>query len=441
MLKTVEATVEAQGTARGGKPGFADLDLSRFNDEKEAPSLDELVRRARALRPLLIENQAETERLTQPPLVVQQALVDAGFYKIITPKRYGGWEMGVWPFVKITLEIARGCPSTGWCYSLGYGHAFTAGCFFPPEAQDEMFTDAGGYLCAASFGYPRGTARRVDGGYVVTGDFPYGSGSPYSNFYMGETLAPAGSPHGPEGSPLFFSVHRDQYELMDDWHGMLGLKGSGSQTVRLKDSFIPDNLVVATNFSRLSTDENGMTLGYAHHGNPFYRIPQLSFAANYANAVMVGAAYAALDEYEHVAKTKKPQTITALGIKPVKVNAQVVEVQKNFGLAHADCEAAEGVLFAASHELERMGRDGYKMEDIFRMTMQIAVAGKISWKAVEETLWRTIGSSQGMSGARMERYWRDLSIAWNSPNNGYRESLATAFTQMRWADFLKSLED
>jgi len=441
MLKTMEATNDAKGASRGGKPGFADLDLSRFNDEKEAPSLDELVRRARALRPLLIENQAETERLTQPPLVVQQALVDAGFYKIITPKRYGGWEMGVWPFVKITMEIGRGCPSTGWCYSLGYGHTFTAAAFFPPEAQEEMFTDAGGYLCAASFGYPRGTARRVDGGYVVTGDFPYGSGSPYSNFYMGETIAPAGSPHGPEGTPLFFAVHRNQYELLDDWGAIMGLKGSGSQTVRLKDSFIPDNLVVATNFSALSADAEGMTHGYKLHGNSLYRIPQLALAANYGNAVMVGGAYAALDEYEHVAKTKKPQTITALGIKQLKVNAQVTEVQKNFGLANADCEAAEGILFAASQELERMGREGYKMEDILRMVLFIAVAGRISWKAVEETLWRTIGSSQGMSGARMERYWRDLSIYWNSPNNGYRESVATAFAQSRWGDFLKSLDD
>lgn len=441
MLKTADAKVGDSAGAGEHKPGFTDLDLSKFNDEKECPGLDELVRRAREIRPLLVENQAETERLTQPPLVVQQALVDAGFYKIVTPKRYGGWEMGVWPFVKITMEIGRSCPSTGWCYSLGYGHTFTAASFFPPEAQDELFGDAGGYLCAASFGYPRGAARRVEGGYVVTGDFPYGSGSPYSNFYMGETLAPAGSPHGPEGTPLFFAVHRDQYELLDDWHGIIGLRGSGSQTVRLKDSFIPDNLVVATNFSRLSADEEGMTYGYKHHGNPFYRIPQLAFAANYANAVMVGAAYAALDEYEHVAKTKKPQNISALGVKQLKFQAQVTEVQKNYGLATADIEAAEGILRAGAIELELMGRDGYTMADILRMTMQIAVAGKISWKAVEDILWRTIGSSQGMAGKRMERYWRDLSIAWNSPNNGYRESVATGFTQLHWADFLASLED
>lgn len=433
------APVFIDEATRNGKPGFAELDLTEFRKQTECPGLDELVRRARELRPLLLKNQALTEQLTQPPLEVWQAMVDAGFFKIITPKRYGGWEMGTWAFVKITLEIGRGCPSTGWCYSLGYGHTFTAAAFFPESAQDEMFRDAEGYLCAASFGYPRGTARRVEGGYMITGDFPYGSGSPYSNYYMGETLAPADSPHGPEGTPLFFAVHRNQYELMDDWGAIMGLKGSGSQTVRLKESFVPDNLIVATNFSRLSADENGSTHGYALHGNGFYRIPQLALASNYGNAVMVGGAYAALDEYERVAKTKKPQNITALGLEQLKVQAQVPEVQKNFGLAHADCEAAEGILFAASAELDRMGRDGYQMEDIFRMVLFIAVAGKVSWKAVEETLWRTVGSSQGMSGARMERYWRDLSIYWNSPNNGYRESVATAFTRSHWGEFLETL--
>jgi 3-hydroxy-9,10-secoandrosta-1,3,5(10)-triene-9,17-dione monooxygenase len=438
-MSTMTATKKAD--TRAAKPGFTDIDFTEFARQEECPGLDELVRRARALRPLLLANQAECERLTQPPLEVHQALVDAGFFKIITPKKYGGWEMGVWAFVKITMEIARGCPSTGWCYSLGYGHTFTAGSFFPASAQDELFGDAHGYLCAASFGYPRGTARRVDGGYVVSGDFPYGSGSPYSNFYMGETLAPAGSPHGPEGTPLFFAVHRDQYELMDDWGKIMGLKGSGSQTVRLKDSFIPDNLVVATNFSRLSADENGVTLGYAHHGNGFFRIPQLAFASNYANAVMVGAAYAALDEYEQVAKTKKPQNISALGVAQLKLQAQVPEVQKNYGLATADIEAAESILRGGAAELEELGQRGYKPEDIFRMTMQIAVAGKVSWKAVEDILWRTVGSSQGREGCRMERYWRDLSIAWNSPNNGYREAVATGFTLMHWGEFLDTLRD
>ena len=403
----------------------------------EAPTLDEMIERARALRPLLLESQAETDRLTQPPERVQQALVDNGFYKIITPKRYGGWEMGAWAFVKLTMEIGRGCPSTGWCYSLGYGHTFTAAAFFPPEAQDELFSD-NGYLCAASFGYPRGAAKRVDGGYLITGDFPYGSGSPYSNYYMGETYLPAGAPHGPEGAPLFFAVKRDQFELMDDWRGVLGMRGSGSQTVRLNDSFVPDKLVVSTTFSNL-TAVNGMTEGYRYHGNTFYRLPQLGLASCYANAVMVGAAYAALDEYENVAKTKKPQFIQALNVKPPKVQAQVPEIQRHYALAAADIEAAENILFGATHDLERMGVDGYEMTDVFRMALRLAVAGRVAWKAVEDPLWRTIGSSQGREGTRMERYWRDLSITWNSPNNGYRESIAAAVGSARWADFISKL--
>ena len=419
------------------KPGVADLDFTEFRKQTDAPSLDELIGRARALRPLLMENQLETERLSQPPLVVQQALLDAGFFKIITPRRYGGWEMGLWAFTKVTMELGRGCPSTAWCYCLGYGHVYTAAAFFPPQAQDELFADDG-YLCAASFGFPRGKAQRVEAGYVITGDFPYGSGSPYSNFYMGEVAAPEGSPHGPPGTPLFFAARRDQYEPLDDWHGILGLRGSGSQTIRLHNSFVPDALIVPTNFSMLRAID-GETYGYRYHSNSFYRLPQLALASCYNNAVMVGTAYAALDEYELVAKTKAPLHISALNQPRLKVQAQVPEIQKNFGLAMADVAAAEGILYSSTLELDRLGREGYTPEDEFGISLRNAVVGKIIWKAMEDTLWRTVGSSQGREGCRMERYWRDMSIFWNSPNNGQREAIATAYSQFRWAATLAEL--
>ena len=417
-----------------GKPGYADLDFSKFAKETTAPSLDELIARARALRPLLMENQLNTEKLTQPPLIVWQALLDAGFFRIITPKRYGGWEMGAWAFVKITEELARGRMSTAWCYSLGYGHAYTGAAFFPEAAQDEMFGEHG-YLCAASFAYPCGEARRVEGGYIVTGDFPYGSGSPYSNFYMGEFRAPANSPHGEEGSLLFFAAPRDQYELLDDWHGMMGLRGSGSQTVRLSQAFIPDRLVVATCFSNLRAI-NGTTYGYELHKNPFYRLPQLGFAACYGNAVVVGGSLAAVDEFEHIARTKPPRVPGALDVPRFKYQAQVADVQRNFALALADVEAAEGILRATSEDLVALGGRDYDMTDCLSIVLRMSAAGKVAWKAVEDRLWRTIGSSQARDGTRMERYWRDLSTYWNSPNNGYRELFAIGYAQGRWADLL-----
>ena len=57
-------------------------------------------------------------------------------------------------------------------------------------------------------------------------------------------------------------------------------------------------------------------------------------------------------------------------------------------------------------------------------------------QTVEDRLWRTIGSSQARDGKHMERYWRDLSTYWNSPNNGYRELFAVGYAQGRWADLL-----
>jgi 3-hydroxy-9,10-secoandrosta-1,3,5(10)-triene-9,17-dione monooxygenase len=193
--------------------------------------------------------------------------------------------------------------------------------------------------------------------------------------------------------------------------------------------------VVATCFSNLRAI-GGTTLGYELHKNPFYRLPQLGFAACYGNAVVVGGSLAACDEFEHIARTKPPRVPGALDVPRYKYQAQVPDVQRNFALALADVEAAEGILRATSDDLAALGDRDYDMTDCLSIVLRMASAGKFAWKAVEDRLWRTIGSSQARDGARMERYWRDLSTYWNSPNNGYRELFAVGYAQGRWADLL-----
>ncbi|MFG2727771.1 acyl-CoA dehydrogenase family protein [Streptomyces canus] len=86
----------------------------------------EIIERAAALRPALLARQAETERLTHYPEDTHDDFLRAGFYRILQPRRYGGNEFGLPVFYRVIVEIARGCPSTGWALSLTAAHVLQA---------------------------------------------------------------------------------------------------------------------------------------------------------------------------------------------------------------------------------------------------------------------------------------------------------------------------
>src|SRR3954453_19026988 len=130
----------------------------------------ELIDRAIALRPLLIERQAEAEELTYPAQDVHEQFVAAGFYGMLVPRRYGGLEVDMETYMRVILELARGCPSSAWCMCLAANHALQIGSWFEERAQDEIFGD-GDFRCA-SVAAPIGTATRPADGWG-----PHGPGA------------------------------------------------------------------------------------------------------------------------------------------------------------------------------------------------------------------------------------------------------------------------
>src|SRR4029077_3764480 len=119
-------------------------------------SREEMIARAVALRPRLIADQEATERRTYYSQEMHEAFLDAGFYHLYVPRRYGGYEFDVPTYVRVVQEIARGCVSTAWCMGWALNTALMVGSWWPPEAQDEIF--AGGDFRAGSVAAPVGTA-------------------------------------------------------------------------------------------------------------------------------------------------------------------------------------------------------------------------------------------------------------------------------------------
>ena len=153
---------------------------------------DELVARAAAMRSTLRSRQAQCEAEGRLPDATNRELVDAGFFRVLQPRRFGGHELGLEAFLRIAVELSRGCPSSGWVYALTAGHAHTM-TMWPEQGQVELFGD-GDFRCPLS-NLPA-KAVRVDGGYRLDGWWDYGSGCDTATHFVGG-IAVA----GPDGAP------------------------------------------------------------------------------------------------------------------------------------------------------------------------------------------------------------------------------------------------
>src|SRR5579862_7440082 len=119
--------------------------------------MSELVERAVALRPLLVEQAPETERRTHASEDLHQAFEEAGFYRMLIPRRYGGLEVELSTFLRVVIEVAAGDMSAAWGLCLASAHALHLATLFSERAQAELFGD-GDFRCPA-VAAPTGTAE------------------------------------------------------------------------------------------------------------------------------------------------------------------------------------------------------------------------------------------------------------------------------------------
>ena len=389
------------------------------------PTVEELIARADELRPRLIEEQAETERRTYYSQEMHEAFVEAGFYRMLVPKRYGGFELDLGSFWRVIIALARGCPSSAWCLCLAAGHALQTGELFEEEVQAELFGD-GTFLCPA-VAAPAGRARKVEGGWELTSTHAYSSGAPYATHYMGQTFAAPAEPGGPPGPLLLFIAPRESWTMLDDWGDTLGLKGSGSHSVRFEQAFIPDRFVLENTWM-VDTNVEGGTPGARIHGNPMYAGRTLAFFEGELAAIMIGAAQGALDEYEEILRTRRTQR------PPIVTRLEDPDYQRWYGLAVGKVATAEAALIECAaqwHELcRRSVEDGipFTREDDLRLNMVAREALTLSWDAMQGEIYKTAGSSAARAGQRMERIFRDMAIGW-----GHFGQIVRDWTAREWA--------
>jgi 3-hydroxy-9,10-secoandrosta-1,3,5(10)-triene-9,17-dione monooxygenase len=372
-----------------------------------------MIARAAALRPRLVEQQAECEERTYYSDELHQEFLRAGFYRLYVPRRFGGYGFDVPTFARLLIELSRGCVNTAWCLGLASAHALQIASWWDEHAQEEIFGD-GDFRCAA-VAAPIGPATPTGDGYELNGRVAYCSGIPFSTHYMGQAVLPGENEHGLQRM-LLFVAPKAAWTMLDDWGDLLGMKGSGSQSITFEGARIPahwgleDRLMV-------DFDVGDGTPGLRLHGNPMYGGRALGCFTVTLGAIMVGAAYNALDEYEALLETR----LTPL--PPMVPRKLDPDYQRWYGRALAKIATAEAaVLSAAEQHMELCQRfvetgEPYTYGDDHRIGCIAREVMIQAWETVQSDLFRTAGSSAGGRGGRLERVYRDMSIGGNSHRN------------------------
>ena len=388
---------------------------------------DELVARAVALRPELIERQADAEQRTYYSEEMHQKFLEAGFYRCYVPRRFGGYEFDVKTMTRIQLELARGDMSTAWCAGLASNHALQVASWFPEQAQVEALGD--GNFRAASVAAPTVQATPVDGGWEINGTIAYCSGIPYSNWYMGQAIMPGKQANG-EPRVMLFIAPESEWEMLNDWGDQLGLRGSGSQSIRFEGGRLPAHYVLEDT-SMIDVDPSNGTPGLALHGNPLYCGRALCVFTMSVAGLVIGGAYNALDEYESWLKAKMTP------LPPFIKRTEDPDFQRWYGSALAKISTAEAALMNCADQhaelcrLQASGERTYTWEDDLRLSTIAREAILQAWEAVERDLYRTIGSSAAKAGQRFERLFRDLAMAAGHRNSMMRDPLVRQLAQLR----------
>ena len=390
-------------------PELAPPQLRRTAIPQPEPGLtsEQLIARATDLIPLLREQQAESDRRGRYSDEVHQALLEGGLYRVVCPRLFGGYECDYPVFIRVIMELARGHPSTAWCYTLASSHAYLIASHWPEQAQAEVF-GADGDVRICQRATPAGTINPVPGGYVIDGTFGFCSGAPVATHFIGSCMLAEG-----EGPPraVSFVVARKDFEVLPDWGGerSLGMQASGSNSIRLQQVFVPAHHIVSADVMMSSLPFNDGTPGTRLHGNPMYLgVAGGAFLTEFG-AITTGTARAAMEEYERL-----------LDVTPIprgggRTRRGDPEAWRVLGKAMNLTDAAEAVTMAAVQlymdQCARWARDGtpIQMADSLRIWGMSQEASQLACKAVD-LLFETAGARAALGGQRMQRYFRDIQM-------------------------------
>jgi 3-hydroxy-9,10-secoandrosta-1,3,5(10)-triene-9,17-dione monooxygenase len=348
-----------------------------------------ILARVRALSPSIRDRAMAAEEARTVPRDMIDALLAAGLTRILIPPRYGGYGLGLDTWFEVVREIGKADASHAWCASLMIHHPHYLN-QFPEAAQTAVWAGGLDVAIAASV-MPSARVVPVDGGYRISGRFPFASGINHSRWIIvGGMVEGDGQPQW-----TFFLVGPDDFKIVDTWL-TVAMRATGSNTAVCDDVYIPQSHTL-----KLSDVREGKTPGGRLHDHPIYRAPWISYAPLTFVAPMLGAAQGAYELFRDWIRTRHA------GRGGVSI-AEFTSVQVRLARTAADLDAAELLLRRAIDVAQAPTPPSLALRA--RSMRDYSRAAELCVGAID-TLIAMSGTAAFAASHPIQRAWRDIHFA------------------------------
>jgi alkylation response protein AidB-like acyl-CoA dehydrogenase len=379
-------------------------------------SLDELAAGVGRLAPDLAAQALAVEKNCTVAETSVSTLRELGFFRLVQPRAFGGYEHDFDLLVDLTIELAKSCASSAWVCGLFAAHQWLVASF-PAQAQQDVWGDNPDAVACGSYA-PASKAAAVAGGYELSGRWSFASGCDNAQWSLCAALLPPQSEGAPP-APAFLLVPARDYVIDDTWQ-VIGLAGTGSKTLVLDKVFVPAHRVLT-----FAATTSGRTPGAdAYADNPTFSIPMLCNIPSCLAAVAVGAAYGACDHYLMTTKGRITRGAVAGASNRM---AQFATVQLRVAEAAASIDAAREILLRDLRVRAAAARAGREISVSDRITSRRgqAFAVSLAIRATEALNASTGGYGLDLSNP-IQRAWRDanavgrhVSMNWDAVGTMY----------------------
>jgi len=374
------------------------------NQSQEASlSRADAVRRAEALAPALRARGEACERQRRVPDETIADLLASKVLRLCQPVRFGGSGLGWDALCEASIALARGDGSQAWVANVYMEHKCLLA-LFGDEAQRDVWDADRDALIAATIIPAGNSVRRAAGGYVLDGRWGFASGVDHAAWVILGEMA--------DDEHLFFLLPTTDYTVIDDWH-TLGLAGTGSRTVAVHETFVPEHRVISNR-----SVAAGQAPGAALDDNPLYRMPFLGFAQLALTSVPLGVALGMVDDFAKQLRNPSDSMLTRMAesaaemrsaelllMDTVRSNMAALAEKRALGEVDAGRSLRDSAYVAtlakrtAARLFEASGGRGIyltqPLQRAFRDVHAAAVHGSLNWDRNMIRYGRTMAATQG----------------------------------------------
>jgi alkylation response protein AidB-like acyl-CoA dehydrogenase len=358
----------------------------------------EVVSRVAEIAPRLAAAADETERLGRLSDESVKLVREAGVMRLLQPADFGGYAAHPRDFAEAVMAVAAQCGSSGWVCGVGGVHPWEMA-LMDRKLQAEVWGGTPDTWIASPYA-PQGIATPVDGGYTLRGRWNFSSGTDHCEWiFLGALVG------GPDGKPAMppKSMHvvlpRADYTIVEDSWDVIGLSGTGSKDIIVKDAFIPAYRTI--DFEDVAAGE--VAAERAGRTETVYRLPFWTMFPLGITAAVVGIAEGALAAHLNYQRDR----VTAMGTR-IRDDPYVLSAISE---AAAEISASRIQLLDGISRLYDLAESGQEISFADRAFVRRNQT-RCAWRAVaavDEIFARSGGNAVRRSNP-VQRFWRDAHV-------------------------------